>query len=320
MQNRGEKTENEKSLFTLPPYATTALASTISGMLSRIACHPIDTIKAYVQSQNTPNAVRVLATATSLYQEGGIRRFYRGFGIAFVGSGPASLLYFTSYEISRDYLKETQYFRSFHFLTHFLGGLIGEAVSCVLWVPIDVIKERMQSQSKNSPFYYKNTFRAFKRIIETEGITNGIYKGYSATLASFGPFSAFYFVFYEQFKHLAQLYSLSSSEIIQSSPLPLHLQIATASIAGAIASFITSPLDLVKFRLQIQRASLANSKESIFNYTGVLNGLRQIVGVEGVKGLFRGAGTRMAFHVPSTAISLTLFEQSKSFVQLLGVQ
>jgi len=36
---------------------------------------------------------------------------------------------------------------------------------------------------------------ALRMILRTEG-RRGIYKGYAATLASFGPFSALYFVFY----------------------------------------------------------------------------------------------------------------------------
>jgi hypothetical protein len=35
--------------------------------------------------------------------------------------------------------------------------------------------------------------------MKTEG-AGGLYRAYGATVASFGPFSAFYFMFYEQFK------------------------------------------------------------------------------------------------------------------------
>ncbi len=40
---------------------------------------------------------------------------------------------------------------------------------------------------------------------------------------------------------------------------------------------------------------------------------------EGVRGLWRGVGARMAFHAPMTAISITLFEECKNFYsKLLG--
>ena len=43
----------------------------------------------------------------------------------------------------------------------------------------------------------------------------------------------------------------------------------------------------------------------------MMDGLQKILRYEGVAGLFRGAGARVAFHVPSTAITISSFEQLK---------
>ena len=43
---------------------------------------------------------------------------------------------------------------------------------------------------------YPTAYSVAKEALSNEGI-HGLYKGYWATLASFGPFSALYFVFYE---------------------------------------------------------------------------------------------------------------------------
>ena len=48
-------------------------------------------------------------------------------------------------------------------------------------------------------YQYKGDVDAFKQIMKTEGMM-GLYRAYGATVASFGPFSAFYFMFYEHFK------------------------------------------------------------------------------------------------------------------------
>ena len=74
--------------------------------------------------------------------------------------------------------------------------------SCILFVPVDVVKERMQIQSQASAttpgaVFYKNSIDAVKTIARVEGF-RGIYRGYAATLLSFGPFSALYFTFYEE--------------------------------------------------------------------------------------------------------------------------
>ena len=64
-------------------------------------------------------------------------------------------------------------------------------------MPVDVVKERLQVQSNRTDSAYKGSIDAFRTIIKQEGL-RGLYKGYSATLFSYGPFSATYFLLYEE--------------------------------------------------------------------------------------------------------------------------
>lgn len=135
-----------------------------------------------------------------------IRGLYRGLGVSMLGSAPATCLYLTSYEVSKDSLQTTRVFRESPSLLYLGSGMLAEALSCVLWVPIDVIKERMQVQTRGTAaasgaakerVYYRNTLHAIQTILKTERVS-GLYKGYVATLLSFGPFSALYFMLYEK--------------------------------------------------------------------------------------------------------------------------
>ena len=76
---------------------------------------------------------------------------------------------------------------------------MAEAVSCVLWVPIDVVKERLQVQRPGDSNSYKGSLHALRKIAAQEGL-GSLYRGYGATLASFGPMSAINFAVYEQLK------------------------------------------------------------------------------------------------------------------------
>ena len=51
-------------------------------------------------------------------------------------------------------------------------------------------------------FKYKNDLDAIRQILRSEG-TRGLYRAYGATVMSFGPFSALYFLFYEKLKEQA---------------------------------------------------------------------------------------------------------------------
>ena len=90
-------------------------------------------------------------------------------------------------------------------------------------------------------------------------------------------------------------------------------------IAGAAASFITNPLDIVKLRLQVQRAS-GKSKEGapkLFEYKHMLDGLIQITTKEGPLALFNGSLARICYHFPTVAISMSIIEAMKPHVEKL---
>ncbi|DAZ99506.1 TPA: hypothetical protein N0F65_005378 [Lagenidium giganteum] len=275
-------------------------------MIGRIFCHPIDTIKARLQaSTSTRHSIASMFHAFP-FRPSQLRSLYRGLGVSMIGSAPATCLYLTSYEVSKDSLHGIDAFRASPSLLYLGSGMLAEALSCVLWVPIDVIKERMQVQTKasGSTIYYRNTAHAVQTIMQTERL-QGLYKGYGATLLSFGPFSALYFMFYEQNKAWAQ-------NMMATTVLAPQYTLACAATAGAAASFLTNPLDLIKLRLQVQRAGAADTTSAAM-YTGVVDGLTKVIRTEGVLALFKGAGARVAFHAPSTAITMSLFESCRQF-------
>lgn len=84
-------------------------------------------------------------------------------------------------------------------LVYLFSGMTAETISCLIWLPIDVIKERMQVQSSLKLYNYKNGVHAATEILKQEG-WKGLYRGYGATLSYFAPWSAFYFTFYETYK------------------------------------------------------------------------------------------------------------------------
>ena len=75
----------------------------------------------------------------------------------------------------------------------------------------------------------------------------------------------------------------------------------SSSLAGGLASFLTSPLDLAKLRLQVDRSRQRHAGLSAFHsseyvtYRSFSDVLRQaFVNEGGVKGLYRGAFARVS--------------------------
>ena len=276
------------------PILVTSLSSFISGGFARCIVHPLDTLKAKIQIQQSSKQsnLSILHSLTHTIKTEGLQGLYRGLPIALVGSLPATCIYFTTYEISKGFLMDSLSFSPF--IVYFLSGMVAETVSCMFFVPIDVIKERLQVQENLKLYKYSGGLDAFRTIMRTEGI-KGIYKAYGATVASFGPFSALYFVFYEKFKEVL---------VGKQKEIGFVQSLVSASCAGALASFVTNPLDIAKVRMQVVRAT----GNSMFPYKNMFHGIYLIYLNEGFRALFQGSLARILFHTPNTAIVMSLME------------
>jgi Mitochondrial carrier protein len=208
-----------------------------------------------------------------------------------------------------------------NFTVHFCYGMIAETICCIVYVPVDVVKEHLQVQQQlggtsSSTTYYKNTFGTLNQIAKTEGIS-GIYRGYAATLASFGPFSV-YFVFYEESKQQARQCLCQNESSLDRRKLPFQWLVLCSAGSGALASWLMSPLDLAKLRLQVQRGKLQSLSQSTTIYCGVIDCLQSAYDNAGLGGLFRGAGARVLHFAPATCITMTTYEMFRSFVSRPG--
>src|SRR3990167_4036542 len=165
-----------------PSSVRTLLAGYITGSVVRLAVHPIDTIKARMQviqarvsfGQMSQHSFRKVLLDS--FRADGIKGLYRGFGVTVLVGGPATGLYFYTYEKSKQLLGSLTGMQGSFFLG-FLSGMVAETVSCVLWVPIDVVKERQQVMTLLKTYNYRNTLDAMRQISEREGLRS-LYRAY----------------------------------------------------------------------------------------------------------------------------------------------
>ena len=300
-----------------------ALGSATAGIISRIFTHPLDTAKARLQAVGTPYSGPVEAITLTFRAEG-LRGLYGGFRTVLLGGTPGTVLYLCSYDALKDYTAAVSSpadarTSSIHGpFVHFACGMVAETIACIIYVPVDVIKERMQvqkmvaaSSSAMSPAPYNNGWDALRQILRNEGIA-GIYRGYGATLASFGPFSAFYFAIYEQLQSWTASTTAENERVeVNDSPASFGRVVLNSCAAGAFASWLTSPLDMAKLRLQVQRqkaSAPSTSTTTALTYNGMVDCLRRTFRAEGFRGLFRGAGARVLHFAPATTITMSCYE------------
>lgn len=77
--------------------------------------------------------------------------------------------------------------------------------------------------------------------------------------------------------------------------IPFLTSLILSGASGALAGTLTNPLDMVKLRMQVQRAEKAaeraagtNTLETRFGYKNVFHGVYKVYTTEGFLSLFKG--------------------------------
>jgi hypothetical protein len=92
---------------------------------------------------------------------------------------------------------------------------------------------------------------ALGNIVQTEGI-RGLYVGYCATLVRDVPYTMLELGMYENLKKFIQSMKKPTINADGSNKLSTTDELLAAAITGGIASFFTTPLDLIKTKLMMQ--------------------------------------------------------------------
>lgn len=212
--------------------------------------HSLDTVKTRQQGDpHMPPKYTSMGNTyyTILRQEGVRKGLYGGVQPAFLGSFSGTVLFFGMYEYSKRWMIDHGIAPS---VSYFSAGLFADLAAAPAYVPSEVLKTRLQLQGRhNNPYFnsgynYRSTMHAARTIVKQEGFS-ALFHGYKATLWRDLPFSALQFAFYEEERELAK-------RMVGSQTIGLPLEIITAATAGGMAGVITTPLDVVKTRIQTQ--------------------------------------------------------------------
>lgn len=300
------------------------LASAVSGCLSRTVVHPLDTIRSRMMvSTSMSSEASFTNVASTLMRTDGIRGLYRGFGVSVVMQAPAISAFLTTYDWSKAKLSSTYshvnptLFSASSPVVHLSAALIAETASAVFWVPMEVIKQRAQVRAPGSS---ATSLGIVRDLLKHEGV-GALFRGYGITIAVYGPYSMLYFSTYEKLKKLASGSNKQLQHQQQKVTLSVPVTASCAGLAGGFAAACTTPLDVIKTRIQTQddvqvRANRNESGSKATTYRSTWHAVQQIVRREGAVALFRGVSARVLWCIPSTAISMSTFEYLKSYYNL----
>ncbi|XP_065006899.1 uncharacterized protein LOC103978919 isoform X1 [Musa acuminata AAA Group] len=249
----------------------------------------------------------------------GILGLYRGFGTSAIGSLPGRVLALTSLEVSKDMmLKYTEHMDLSEAtriaLSNGAAGLVSNVFSCVYFVPLDVISQRLMVQGLPEMIKYNGPFDVIRKVLRSEGL-HGLYRGFGITVATQSPASALWWGAYGAAQHVIWR-SLGYQNDAEKKPSQLELvtvQATAGTLAGACSSIITTPIDTIKTRLQVMNGYVGRPS--------VTKTMKRLVEEDGWRGFYRGFGPRflnMSLWGTSMIVTYELTSKTPTFCSSVG--
>ena len=124
-----------------------AVLTTLYSLVEGFITYPFDLVKTRQQVAPRGSPATVLSTTQyvhALIREGGPRSLYRGFGWNVFGGVPSEVAYYATYTHAKDLMLQTHNGRQNPGLVFFGAGLLSDAISVLLWVPADIVSQRLQ--------------------------------------------------------------------------------------------------------------------------------------------------------------------------------
>lgn len=161
-------------------------------------------------------------------------------------------------------------------LRDIFNGSIAGALGKIIEYPFDTVKVRLQTQGSH---IFPNAWSCIQYTYKNEGVLKGFFQGISSPIFGASLENATLFVSYNQTSKLLNRHFKTISD--------LNNILISGAVAGSCASFVLTPVELIKCKLQI--ANLDKSLTKNINNTKVSHTILSISKEKrGVLGLWQG--------------------------------
>ncbi|KAF4948169.1 hypothetical protein FSARC_13808 [Fusarium sarcochroum] len=158
-------------------------------------------------------------------------------------------------------------------------GSIAGAVGKYIEYPFDTVKVRLQSQPDHLPLRYTGPLDCFQQSIKSDGVL-GLYRGISAPLVGAAAETSSLFLFESLGRELLFANNLASRE----KGLSLPYLWLTGAFSGAFTSFVLTPIELVKCRIQAPMTADGSAGAPL----RPIPVIKQVFRHEGLRGFWHG--------------------------------
>ena len=308
-----EDTSSSDSAFAKPGdlvskivhYSTQFLMASIAGGIGILSVYPLDLVKTRMMNQ------RIGADGSRMYlqsfdclrktvQYEGFMGLYRGLLPPLLAVGPEKAIKFAVNDLLRGLATNKERDQTSHWFLEIVSGGCAGACQLLVTNPLELIKIRMQMHGETARLCELNGLskpkaKSFSQVAADLGMS-GLYRGAAACLLRDIPFGAIYF----------PAYAACKDYLVNREGGPGSASASTILIAGTMAgipaSFLTTPADMVKTRLQVL------PRQGEIMYSGIGDCFKKVYQTEGPTAFFKGSLFRVGRIAPQFGISLLCYE------------
>ncbi|KAI8636066.1 mitochondrial carrier domain-containing protein [Parasitella parasitica] len=255
-------------------------------------------VSAATNSVNSPVFKGTFDGLYKIFKYEGATALWKGLSPALLMSVPANVVYFVGYDYLRESIQPFTSFNSTNDYSPLVAGAIARTIAVTMISPIELFRTRLQATSGVHDF--SHVLNGVKKMVIQDG-SKALWRGLPPTLWRDVPFSAIYWMGYEECKRSIEQSHCGMSE--------LQIAFVAGALSGMLSAAVTTPFDVAKTRRQVdagkERPSLTDPRVPAI--------LKQIYQQNGIKGLFRGITPRVAKIGPSCAIMISSYEMGKIF-------
>ncbi|KAL6534073.1 Adenine nucleotide transporter bt1, chloroplastic/mitochondrial [Orobanche hederae] len=264
----------------------------IAGAVSRTAVAPLETIRTHLMVGS--NGHSTSEVFQNIMNTEGWPGLFRGNFVNVIRVAPSKAIELFIYDtVNKNLSSKAGEPPKLPVPPSLIAGACAGVSSTLLTYPLELVKTRLTIQRD----VYNGLFDTFVKILQ-EGGPGELYRGLGPSLIGVMPYAATNYCAYDTLRKLYR--KISKQEKIGNMETLL-----IGSVAGAISSTATFPLEVARKRMQVGAVSGRQV------YKNVVHALASILEQEGVQGLYKGLGPSCLKLVPAAGISFMCYEAMK---------
>lgn len=286
-------------------------AGGISGTVAKTCTAPIERVKLIIQTQDAnpliksgevPRYTGIVNCFTRVYQEQGLKAFWRGNFTNVIRYFPTQAFNFAFKDTIKAmfprYSPKDQF--GMFFLTNMASGGIAGAGSLTIVYPLDYARTRLASDVGAGQKSFNGLADCLIKTAKGPSGVMGLYNGFGVSVIGIIPYRGVYFGLFDSLSGINPLRK-------EKGFVGLASKFAIAQFTAISAGYASYPFDTVRRRLQMQ----SEKPKSEWLYKGTMDCFNKIMKEEGVGAMFKGAGAN-ALRTVGAALVLVLYGEIKA--------